>query len=264
MAVATVEAGYWDEIADSWVEASSPALWRLHSDAVNRRLIEAWLPSNDSGRALKTDLFDEAVADGLYPLLAGRAKAVAGIDVSPSIVHAARRRYPALEAACTDVRELPFGDREFDVVVSLSTLDHFETLDEVTVGIREIGRVLRPGGTLLLTLDNRANPLVALRNTLPFGVLNRLGLVPYYVGATCGPRRLREILEGAGFDVRVTHAILHCPRVLAVAVAGALQRHTGARAQARFLRLLLPFERMGRWPTRFLTGHFVAVKAVKR
>mgnify|MGYP006138370175 CR=1 FL=1 len=38
------------------------------------------------------------------------------------------------------------------------------------------------------------NPVVRLRNALPFGLLRRTGLVPYYVGATCGPRRLRDFL----------------------------------------------------------------------
>jgi len=260
MAHVAVASGYWDEVADSWLGSSSPPLWRRHSDAVNRRLIETWLSPHGSGSGLKTDLFDEAIAEGLYPLLAAKTDRVVGIHVSTSVIQAARRRYPGLEAARTDVRELSFGDGEFDVVVSLSTLDHFETLDELAVKVRELQRVLRLGRTLLLTLDNRANPLVALRNALPFPWLSRLGLAPYDVGATCGPRRLRRILHEAGFEVRAATAIVHCPRAL----AGALQRRTGASGQARFVRLLLPFERLGRWPTRFVTGHFIAMNAVKR
>ena len=57
------------------------------------------------------------------------------------------------------------------------------------------------GGTLLITLDNGRNPLVALRNLLPFSLLRRLGLVPYYVGPTLGPTQLIDYLRAAGFAV---------------------------------------------------------------
>jgi len=36
------------------------------------------------------------------------------------------------------------------------------------------------------------------------------------------------------------------------------------RSQARFLRVLSACEALSRWPTRLVTGHFVAVQAVKR
>jgi len=132
--------------------------------------------------------------------------------------------------------------------VSNSTLDHFPALAEVETAVRELHRVLAPGGLLVLTLDNPWNPLVALRNALPFGPLARIGLVPYYVGATCGPRRLRRLLGEAGFLVEELGAVLHVPRV-------------AARALRPPLRLLVAAERLGRWPTRYLTGQFVAARA---
>jgi hypothetical protein len=74
--------------------------------------------------------------------------------------------------------------------------------------------------------------------------------VPYYVGATCGPRRLRRLLGGAGFRVEELAALLHVPRIL-------------VRAARPPLRLLMEGERLERWPTRYLTGQFVAVRARK-
>jgi hypothetical protein len=56
---------------------------------------------------------------------------------------------------------------------------------------------------------------------------------------------------------------MHCPRVFAVAMAHVLERSASPTVQKRFLRLLLAFERMSRWPTRFLTGYFVAAEAIK-
>jgi SAM-dependent methyltransferase len=124
---------------------------------------------------------------------------------------------------------LPFVDEAFDVIVSNSTLDHFGSWAELGASLHELHRVLKTRGLLIITLDNRANPIVALRNAAPFPLLHRLGLVPCYVG---GARVLTSYAE--------------------------------TKTQRRFLQLLLSFERLSCRPTRFLTGHFVAVRALKR
>jgi hypothetical protein len=105
----------------------------------------------------------------------------------------------------------------------------------------------------MLNIDNRANPISRLRNALPFRMLNRLGLVPYHLGATCGPRRLRGILVGLRFEVLESAAVLHCPHIL--------EKRTNCAMQQQFLRQLMSFERLAHWATRFLTGHYVAVLA---
>jgi SAM-dependent methyltransferase len=233
----------------------------MHSDEINKALLEAWIPRRPSLRILKTDLFDEAVSGGLYPLLAASAADVVGIDVSPTVVGAARARYPELEAHVADVRELPFPESTFDVVVSFSTLDHFESLLDVRTALAQLRRVLVPDGELLLTLDNGANPVVALRNRLPSSILLRLSLIPYFVGATCGPRSLRKILSESGFEVRDVSVVMHCPRVIAVLGARFLERRVGGRAQHAYLRFLRRFESLGSVPTRNLTGYFVAARA---
>jgi len=227
---------------------------RLYSDAVNDSLLQRWLPAR-SARLLKTDLFDEAVADGLYPLLRERAEEVVGIDVSEDVIAAARARYPDLRGERADVRRLPFADGAFDVVVSISTLDHLSSLAEIEAAVGELYRVLRPGGRLIVTLDNLLNPLVALRNALPQTTLRRIGLVPYELGTTCGPRRLRRVLTARGFAVEELVALMHVPRVLVRLLAPVLRTRTRAP--------LLAAERLGRLPTRMLTGQFVAARACK-
>lgn len=254
---------YWDEVAAARQKDQFGALWRRHADAVNTALLERWLPPGRVERILKTDLFDEAFGDGLFLLLADHADSVVGTDISGAILEAARERHPNIETVRADVRRLPFDDDSFDAVVSISTLDHFESRDEIRDGLRELARVLRPGGQLLLTLDNPANPIILLRNALPLRWLMGLHVVPYHVGATCGPRRLTQYVNELGLDVRETAAIMHCPRVLAVALARGLARIGSARAKERFLRALLAFEKLASWPTRFLTGHFVAIRATK-
>jgi SAM-dependent methyltransferase len=265
---------HWDGLARVWAGARPTPLWRRHSDAVNSALVERWLPPR-VGRVLKTDLFDEAMSNGLYPALAGRAEEVVGVDVSGEIVAAAAERHQGLKARQADVRNLPFEGASFDAVVSNSTLDHFQDETEIVRALRELHRVLRPRGRLILTLDNPSNPLNALAKALPRDWLNRvwvrharvtarIGHVPYHVGETMGARRLRKALPPLGFEIQAQDAIMHAPRAVAVVVAELTARRGGKRAQRRLLDALAVCERMSGWPTRYVTGHFVAVSAVKR
>ncbi|MFO1309269.1 MAG: class I SAM-dependent methyltransferase [Burkholderiales bacterium] len=253
----------WESAIGPLLDARDGRLWRAHSDAVNGALVDRLLQGVACDRLLKTDLFDEAMDAGLYPRLRERSRQVVAIDVAPSVLSAAKARYPALGVVAADVRRLPFADGTFDVVVSNSTLDHFGSRAELFDALAGLGRLLRPGGRLLVTLDNLRHPAVALRNALPYRWLERLGLVPYPVGATTGPAGLERALLDAGFRIVEMTAILHCPRALAVRRARALERREAPGLHARFLERLARWERLQALPTRYLTGHYVAVLAQK-
>lgn len=251
---------HWDEVALYWREARPQRLWRAYSDRLHGALLERWLPAAPLRRILKTDVFDEFAATGLAPLLAQRATTVVGMDVSEAMLrgvagHAGLRRLAA------DARGLPFRDACFDLVVSNSTLDHFASLDGLAQALAEIARVLRPGGELLLTLDNLANPVVAVRNALPPRPLLATGLIPYRMGASCGPDRLRRLVTGAGLTTLELGTLLHCPRLPAVALARLLAAQDGPWLRRWLFGGLGAWERLGRWPTRFLTGYFLTLRA---
>jgi SAM-dependent methyltransferase len=81
---------------------------------------------------------------------------VHGIDYSEESV-AASRRYNAqairagrVEIHLADVGKLPFADSAFDLVTGVET--HFWWSD-IAAGLREIRRVLKPGGTLILIAE---------------------------------------------------------------------------------------------------------------
>ncbi len=256
-------AHYWEHVGRVWQRSHPHALWRAHSDAVNVSLFSAWLPHQPIDRLLKTDLFDEAFGEGFFTLLAARARRVVGIDLAGLTAAAASVRHGTLQAIAADVRQLPFPDATLDVIVSNSTLDHFATRQDVDASLRELRRVLRPGGSLLLTMDNLDNPFVALRNAIPFALLSWLGLVPYYVGATYGSDGLRRAMRAAGLQVCEVRPVMHCPRIVAVALARLVQRFAGPRGRDRFLGVLMRFERLSLWPTRDVTGYLVAVRAIR-
>jgi len=238
-------------------------LWRRHSDSVNLALLKRWLPPGTPGPILKTDLYDEAVGEGLYRHLASLGgSCTIGIDISATVCGLAGRSHLGLVALRADVRALPLRDATIDVIVSNSTLDHFSSPREIAAGLRELARVLRPGGHLVVTLDNPANPMVWIRNRLPASWLLATRLVPYPVGVTLSRRQLARCLREAGLEVLEETAILHSPRVLAVALAR--RWNTCDENWKRwFLRMLDRFERLENFFTCYLTGHFIAARASK-
>ncbi|TMR97235.1 class I SAM-dependent methyltransferase [Nonomuraea basaltis] len=68
-------------------------------------------------------------------------------DYSETAVELARGR--GLKAIHADARDLPLPDRSFDLVLALDVLEHIE---EDTRAARELLRVLRPGGTALISV----------------------------------------------------------------------------------------------------------------
>ena len=260
--MARLDTQYWDSVQSLLGQGQNP-IWREHSDAINSAFVLRSLIHRKVGRALKTDLFDEVVGPGLYPLLEGVAEYVVGIDMSAQAAKRAQDSCRTLASAAADVRRLPFKSEAFDLIVSNSTLDHFEHFREVEDSLRELRRVLKPGAQLILTLDNFANPTVALRNVLPAAFRRRSRIVPYFVGATCGPARLRKVLASTGFEVHALEAILHVPRFLAIHAAYFFGHYASGKLHHRILRGMNGFEVMSRWPTKFLTAYYIGASAVR-
>jgi SAM-dependent methyltransferase len=186
-----------------------------------------------------------------------------GIDVSKSVLRIAKARYAAIHGVAADVRQLPFAGGTFDLIISNSTLDHFDSVGEIRKALGELFRVLAPGGEFVVTMDNLDNPFVALRNALPFRLLNRMGIIPYFVGTTLNAPDLRLLLKETGFQVMEISSVMHCPRVFAVALANLLQRFAPSWIQQGFLRILMVFERLASLPTNRFTGHFIAMRVTK-
>lgn len=76
---------------------------------------------------------------------------VTGLDLSADMVAIARGHLEPFAGRATavtgDVGALPFDDASFDVIVSSSALHHWPDVDAAAA---EVGRVLRPGGQVLI------------------------------------------------------------------------------------------------------------------
>ena len=108
---------------------------------------------------LKTDLFEEAHGTGLLHVFSGQGRTLIGIEISHRVARRAVSRNPASGGICGDTLRLPFRRHSFHLVISTSTLDHFQKRSDIQSALQEIHRILEPGGNLFLTLDNLSKQL---------------------------------------------------------------------------------------------------------
>lgn len=88
-------------------------------------------------------------------LLKQSAAYVVGLDVSPTAIDDASRRFgsPGIEFRCFDGATIPFANGTFDRVVSCQVIEHVE---DTKAYLSEIARVLKPNGIAFFTTPNAA------------------------------------------------------------------------------------------------------------
>jgi SAM-dependent methyltransferase len=131
-------------------------------------------------------------------LFAAVAERVVAIDYDESAVRHAARRYRGPAFVQANVAALPLGDGTFDVVAALQVIEHVWNQPQF---LAECRRVLRPGGTLLVTTPNRltfspdgmapGNPFHSHEFTAAelSGLVNTCGFAQVEVfGVRAGPR----------------------------------------------------------------------------
>ena len=105
--------------------------------------------------AAGAEVVDIACGEGYGSyMLAQRARSVVGIDIDRHTVAQARERYerPNLSFKEGTCAALPLPPASADMVISFETIEHIRAQEEF---IAEVRRVLRPGGTLVLSSPER-------------------------------------------------------------------------------------------------------------
>jgi SAM-dependent methyltransferase len=103
--------------------------------------------------------------------LARRFATAIGVDVSDEMIERAvalhpREAYPNLRFAASDGLALPLEDASVDFAFSYEVVQHMPTHDVILRNLREIRRVLRPGGIALVHVHTAPTRRVVLRTRL--------------------------------------------------------------------------------------------------
>jgi ubiquinone/menaquinone biosynthesis C-methylase UbiE len=177
---------------------------RAYEDACDRIALRALLPRS-GGR-----LIEVGAGFGRLANEYSRWSEIALLDSSEVHVQAARetlRGDPRFEIRLGNALALPWPDTSFDAAVCVRVLHHFEDPRPL---LAEIGRVVRPGGVLVLEYANKRNLKSIARR-----LLGRQDWSPFEPGSVAyrshhfdhAPASVRRALRSAGFTVERMRAV---------------------------------------------------------
>jgi SAM-dependent methyltransferase len=143
--------------------------------------------------------------------LSARGHHVVGLDRAPTLLAAAKSADPDGTYLVAEAAELPFPARTFDVVVAYNSL---MDIADMPGAVREVGRVLRPGGTFSVSVTHPVNDVGHFVDASTFviedsyleahrfeGSFERDGLTMTFFGWTHPLRDYAGALEGAGLHI---------------------------------------------------------------
>jgi SAM-dependent methyltransferase len=172
-----------------------------------RESIEAalrpWIPGGSSKLALDA---------GCGPILTfmevfERATSLVAVDCSFEVAKSARASLGASGrhgvTVCASIDHLPFGDGQFDFVLSLNCL---EFVPDASLALAELHRVALPGARAVIGVLNRRGPWEWTRR-----IGQRLSQRAYYRGRFFGVEELTRALAEAGWRVEGVRYAVHFP-----------------------------------------------------
>lgn len=201
-------------------------------------------------------VLDVAAGTGAFTMAAARrGTQVLATDFSPQMIRQLQRKcghlaYQNVQTAVMDGQDLKLPDDRFDVAASLFGLMFFPDHDR---GLREMYRVLRPGGQVLVSVwapPHRVELMRVMGDAMMMAGIEPAGCdqVPYWL-ELCHGERLRARLQATGFQkvhvVTVSHVAVfedasELAQVLPVATpsSAAVLRSMTSRERRRFIDAL--------------------------
>ena len=182
-------------------------------------------------------VLDLACATGIVARLVAPRVApggtVTGLDVSPAMLAIARERAEAEGVAVTwdqgDAAVLPYADGAFDLLFCQQGLQYFP---DKPAALRELRRVLAPGGRALVSVWAMEPPFLAAYNRV---TERHLGVpVAAALFSLTDVEELRALLVGAGFTAV---ELAEAERIIRQPPLGEFVRN-GARSMATMVRAL--------------------------
>jgi SAM-dependent methyltransferase len=142
-------AATYDRVSSAYAEAF---LRELDDKPFDRELLQRFAASTSQGAGSGRPVCDLGCGPGhVAAFLAEQGSDVVGIDLSAGMVEEARRRFPALTFSQGDMAALTLAAEALSGIVCFYALIHVPRAKVPTV-LREMFRVLVPGGSLLLAV----------------------------------------------------------------------------------------------------------------
>lgn len=185
------------------------ARWRASGTGAVTERLERELILELASTVKGQDVLDVGCGDGaLAVVLHERGARVAGIDASPAMIAVARRnsqRHGAdIAFAVADARRVPFPAERFDLVSAITILCFVADAAPV---FREMARVLRPGGRLVIGELGKWSSWAAMRRTRAW-----LGSPLWRSARFRTASELRALAAGAGFATETVRGAIYYPR----------------------------------------------------
>src|SRR5215472_3014964 len=135
----------WESSAQAWIDSMGERGER--GDWGRRHILDPVMMARVASGAFGNAL-DVGCGEGRFcRMLKAAGIRPTGIDPTPAMIEAARKRDPSGDYRQGRAEALDFADASFDLVVSYITL---VDIPDFRAAIREMARVLRPGGSLLM------------------------------------------------------------------------------------------------------------------
>jgi SAM-dependent methyltransferase len=174
-----------------WRESDNP--YRQYKSHRDRRLVLKSLDLHDGDKVLEVGFGYGWISQSLWE--AAKIEWF-GVDRSAAMVYQLHRlsQHAHPRSLLADAVRLPFRDGEFDKVLCTGVLMHIVDSD---LAVRELARVLRPGGRLACSINNSLSIY-----SLPVRIWNhrKIGFVQKF----CFPPSFRKLLGDTGIEVNET------------------------------------------------------------
>lgn len=258
-----LDSDYWDSVARGKKNHHLEKNIALYKRDEHLRLIKQWSGGSSVRTVLKTDLYEEAFGnDDFLPCLLKEYGNIFGMDISREISNKAKNNLKdshsgPISCVVSDIRKCAFRDESFDLIISNSTIDNLRSSDSSTA-LSELRRVLKPKGTLILTLDNRNNPLYFLG----YQIEKLLSFNGYYQGKCYSIKEAKSLALKNNFKIDDITSIVHIPTPFNKMAV--LAEKAGLKFLEKPIRYAINrFSKLGGRRSKFLTGWFIALRLVK-
>ena len=137
---------YFNKIADSYDSSRIDDV--RERDILNKefKIVKRFLKKSKSGKIL-----DIACGTGIvFPYYGDRA--IYGVDISKDMLKYAKSRTPKAKLKIADAKNIPYKDNTFSVVITSRFICHTPEYEKI---IKEMTRVVKPGGSLIIDFPNK-------------------------------------------------------------------------------------------------------------